>query len=500
MNLFESLKKTFLKQPKDLVIANDKPIDKIRQDLTNDTGFNYFAFFDNNLGPNFGDRIARTANQATKIDLYRVTAQNDTVKTALKTIVNEVVYTENFKEPLSISVDIDSKKIEESIVNSFNKIMKLFNISKNIFKFVLDTYIDGQMNILLEYNEDSKKGIKSIYFLDPRFLTLDIETGKYKYINYYGENSRVFSGRALNPEEIQEYTTEEIVHTNFGYVSTEGIILSELEDNIKTANQLKTLEDLLIPLRFSRSISRRVFNVDVSELPGSKADAYLRNIANTFKYRKEYNTDTGEIKNQQHLTSMVEDYWIGSRGGQKGISVDLLNESGDLGQLEDIQYYKKKLYQGLGVPQNRILDEDSNQSLFDIQADQITNEDMQFFLKIRRIRNVYIEFFKEILKRELVSTGVLKETQFNEIKDSIDIVFPSENQFMERMRVTLFMKKVDTFNSCRELGGKILPVKMLYKTIFNFTDDEIDEIFKEIETESKDAKFKGFYQVENEEY
>lgn len=500
MNIFESLKKTFLKQPKDLVVSQDKPIDKIRQDLSSDNAFNYFAFFDNNLGPNFGDRVAKTANQATKIDLYRVTAQNDTVKTALKTIVNEVVYTENFKEPLTISVDIDNKKIEETIIESFNKILKLFNISKNIFRFVLDTYIDGQMNVLLDYKDNPKTGIKSILFLDPRFLTLDIETGKYKYINYYGESSRVFSGRLLNPEEIQEYNIEEIVHNNFGYISSEGIILSELEDNIKTANQLKTLEDLLIPLRFSRSISRRVFNVDISELPQSKADAYLRNIANTFKYRKEYNTDTGEIKNQQHLTSMVEDYWIGSRGGQKGISVDLLNENGDLGQLEDIQYYRKKLYQGLGVPQNRVIDEDSNQSIFDLQGDQITNEDMQFFLKIRRVRSVYIEFFKEILKRELVATGKFTESQFNEIKNNIDIVFPSENQFMERMRVTLFMKKVDTFNSCKELGGKILPVKTLYKTIFNFTDDEIDEIFKEIETESKDTRFKSFYAVEDGEY
>lgn len=503
MNLFESLKKTFLKQPKELVLSPDKPLDKIKQDLTNyDTPFNYFAFFDSLSGLSFTDNIQKTAEQATKIDLYRSTAKNDTVKIALKTITNEVVYTDDFKKPIIISCELENEKLENAITEAFQKIMKLFNTSKNLYRFVLDTYIDGQMNVLLDYKDNPKTGIKGILYLDPKYLTLDIEKGKYKYVDYFSDSSRYVHLRYFTPDDakVQEYNIEEIVHKDFGYLSDSGLVLSELEDCIKTANQLKTLEDLLIPLRFSRSISRRVFNVDVSDLPNSKAEAYLRQIANTFKYRKEYNTDTGEIKNQQHMTSMVEDYWIGSRGGQKGINVDVLNETGDLGNLEDLQYYRQKLYQSLGVPQSRILDgTDPSASLFDLQADAITNEDMQFFMKIQRIRQVYSEFFKQILKRELIATGKFTEPQFEEIKDSIDILFPSENQFLERMKVTLFMKQVDSFNACRELGGKVLPVRTLYKTIFGKTDDEIDEIFKDIEKESKDPRLKSFYSNPDEE-
>ena len=502
MNLFETLKNTFLKQPKELVVRPELPLDKIRQDFSaEDAFYNNYAWFDGFNGMSYVDNVQRTAEQATKIDIYRNTAKIDTVSVALDTLVNEVIYSEDFKTPVILNCDLDNKKLEDAIQKAFDKILKLLNLNRNFFRFVRDSYIDGQMNVLLDYKDDTKGGIKGILFLDPKYLTLDIEKGTYKYVDFLANNSR-FLNRYFDPRTegvIKEYNIEEIVHGDFGIISDDGLILSELEKAIKTANQLKTLEDLLIPLRFSRSVSRRVFNVDVSDLPNSKAESFLRKMANTFKYRKEYNTQTGEIKNQQHMTSMVEDYWAASRGGQKGISVDVLNETGDLGQLDDLNYYRKKLYQALGVPQNRILDqEDGNASIFDLQSDQVTNEDMQFFQKIRRIRLVYSEFIKAILKRELVATRVFKEKDYDEIKGQIDIVFPSENQFLERMSVTLFMKKVDAFNSARDLGGKVLPVKLLYKTLFGYTDDEVDDLLKEIEKESKDPLLKTFYQSEDD--
>lgn len=500
MLLLEKLKQTFLKAPENPLKRTNLPYDKVLQDFSADDAYlTNFGFFDSASGVGYVDRVQKVAEQATKIDIYRNTAKNDNVKSAIKTLANEITYSEDFRKPLILNVEIDNEKIEKSIQESFDKILQLFNIEKNFYRFVINTYIDGQLNVLLDYGDKPKTGIKGILYLDPKYLTFDYDTNSYKYIDFLANNSK-FYNRMLNQYdgEIKTYNPEEIVHNNFGLVSEDGLILSELEDIVKTANQLKTLEDLLIPLRFSRSISRRVFNVDVSDLPNSKAESYLRKIANLFKYRKEYNTDTGEIKNQQHMTSMVEDYWISSRGGQKGIQVDLLNETGDLGQLEDLQYYRRKLYQGMGIPQNRILDnEDPTQSVFDLQADATTNEDIQFFMKIRRIREVYSEFFKAILKRELIATGKFTEKQFEEYKNQIEVVFPSENQFIERMNVTLFLKKVDAFNTCRDLGGKVLPVSMLYKTLFGYDEKEIKDIFKEIEKESKNKLYKSFYQSDN---
>lgn len=496
MQLWEKVR-DFLKPPKD-DLSLEVPVDKVKKDFTRDEyQIDYFSFFDTNNSGVFYDDVYRVSAQAQKIDIYRQTSRIDSVAVALGILTDEIIYTEEFKEPLVLHCDVDNTKIEGAIKESFENIMNLFNISKNIYQLVLSTYVDGQMNVFLDYGKGG--GVSKIILLDPRFLTFNLKENKYKYLDVQGANT-LFHSRAIDPAKIREYQIEQIASANFGLISDDGLVLSEIEKIVKTANQLKTLEDLLIPLRFSRSISRRVFNVDVSDLPNSKAEAYMRNIANKFKYRKEYNTQTGEIKNQQHMTSMVEDYWISSRGGQKGITVDLLDEQGNLGQLEDIKLFQRKLYQGIGIPENRITDENGQtNSVFDLAADQITNDDIQFFMKVRRIRTVYTDFFKNIMKRDLVSKKVLTEAQFNDLKDQIDIKFSSENQFMERMRITLFMRKLDAWGSAREYAGKLFGVRYLYKLIFGLDEKETDEILKELEKESKDPLLKGFYQQPSED-
>ena len=148
----------------------------------------------------------------------------------------------------------------------------------------------------------------------------------------------------------------------------------------------------------------------------------------------------------------------------------------------------------MGIPINRIyLDDQSQQPLFDLQADAITNEDIKFFQKITRIRQVYTEFFMQILKRELICTKVCTENQFQELKDSITIYFSEENQFIERMNLTLFMKRIDAFSTAKDFGGTILPVETLYKEIFRFNDAEIKKTLKTIQKESKNPLYKQFY-------
>ena len=497
MFLFEKVR-DFLKPPKDKLPSPDAPVDKIVKDLTDpDYNIDYLSFFDSKNSGVYFDDVQRVSQQATKIDMYRQTAKIDSVNIALGILLDEIVYTEEFKEPLQLHCqDFENDKIEASIQESFDKVMKLMSIDRTLYQLVRQTYIDGQMNVFLEYDSN---GIDKILLLDPRFLTYDAEKDEFRYIDNQGSNS-LFYGRQIDPSRILNYQTEEIVSADFGLRSDEGLILSEIEGIMKIANQLKTLEDLLIPLRFSRSISRRVFNVDVSDLPNSKAEAYMRNIANKFKYRKEYNTETGEIKNQQHMTSMVEDYWISSRGGQKGITVDLLDEQGNLGQLEDIKLFQRKLYQGLGIPENRLTDDQGQStSVFDISAEQITSDDMRFFLKIRRIRNVYTEFIKSILKRELISTKKFTEAQYEEYKDQIEIKFASENQFMDRMRTMLFMKKLESWATAREFAGKIFGVRYLYKVIFGMDEEETNEVLKELQKEAQDPLLKSFYEAPAEE-
>ena len=507
--LTERLNKTFLKQPLEK-IEPEVPLGRVIRDLGNENSLRFQTYFDDVNGFSYIDQSMKASEQAQKIEIYRQTSKIAECSSGISEIVDEIVYSRDFKEPLKIEIELNNNKLEDAITKAFDKILNLFGTKRNLYAFVRQTYIDGQMNVFVKYNEKIKNGIESIYLLDPRFLWFDLEKQVYKYIDFNSQsslkdnfmaNTRFIQALSKNGKPLRinkedlEFNIEEIVRQDFGLYSDSGIILSELEASVKTANQLKTLEDLLIPLRFSRSVSRRVFNIDLSELPNSKAEAYMRELTNKFKYKKQYNTETGEVLNNQHITTMVEDYWVGNKAGAKGMQVDVLDETGNLGELGDILYFYKLLYRSMGIPINRIyLDDNSQQPLFDLQADAITNEDIRFFQKITRLRGVYTEFLMQLLKRELISTKVCSEDQFEEFKENINIFFSDETQFIERMNTTLFMKKVEAFSTAQEFGGKILPVSVLFKEIFKFSDDEIKKNLKEIQKESKDPLFKHFYQ------
>lgn len=515
MSIFETLnervKNLFLKQPLEK-LEKGIPYQKVIQNVTDSDPTPIQAFFNDLSGMTYTDYLQRSSEQAQKIDIYRQTAKIAECNAGITEIVDEIVYSRNFKDPIKIEFNLNNAKLEKTIEEAFQKIQNLLNIKKYLYFLVRQSFIDGQINVLLKYNDNPTNGIKEIFYLDPKFLYFDFENQVYRYVDFYSSsvlksrfmsNQRFFTYFSNTPNKSfsndtkeLEYNIEEIVHQNFGLYSEKGIILSELEAAVKTANQLKTLEDLLIPLRFSRSISRRVFNIDVSELPNSKAEAYLKNVVNNFKYKKHYNTETGEVLNNQHITTMVEDYFIGNKAGSKGMQVDILDETGNLGELGDILYFYKLLYKSMGIPINRIyLEETSQQPLFDLQAEAITNEDIKFFMKITRLRQVYTEFLMEILKRELIVTKKCNEEQFeNELKENINIYFSEENQFIERMNLTLFMKKIESFQAAKDLGGSILPVEMLYKEIFKYEDSEIKKLLKQIRKESKDPLYKKFYQ------
>ena len=208
--------------------------------------------------------------------------------------------------------------------------------------------------------------------------------------------------------EKEKYSQEEIIRLDFGLYD-EFICLSYLEYALKTANILKSLEDLLLPLRFSRSVSRRVFNVDIGDLPNKRAEEYMKKLQEKFKYKKFYNNETGEISNQQHITSMVEDYWFAKRSSGKGTEVSTIDETGNLGELRDIIYFNKKLYRALNIPTSKLdIDPDANH-IFSIDATETTQEDVKFMTFISRIRKVYTQIFIELLRRQSISTKVLTD-------------------------------------------------------------------------------------------
>lgn len=505
--LTEVVKKQFIKEP--ITPFNKKSStvapDFVMKDLSNDNNIYTMGFYNSDPSTiNVTGLYSNTNNQdllikqANKISQYRSIAKNTEVSNAIDEIVSEVAFNYEEKDPIIMNFETDNKGLKDAVISAWDKIVHLTDLRYNIDDIVRKGYIDGQMIFHCVFNSKSPKGgIKEIKMIDPCFLYYDMGKNLYKY----QENqlrARTLYATAEFVEKM-EYSPEEIVRVDFGLYDN-FLVESYLESAIKNANMLQNLEDLLIPLRFSRSVSRRVFNVDVGDLSPTKAEEVLRNTMKQFQYKKFYNTETGEISNQQHITSMVEDYWFANRAGGKGTQVDVLDESGNLGELADILYFCKKLYRSMRVPTSRIDINPEGNAEFGYNADQITVEDMRFFMFCMKLRHVYVKAFKEMLKRELIATKVVSPKEYEMIEENITLKFVNENAFFEKMKLDNFTSKIEIWHNIQEDTGRILPVSKVFKDVFKMSDDEIEETLKTIERESKQKKFKKFYENDDGEY
>lgn len=491
--ILNEIVKNFLRQPDPA--ATDKDSSVVAQkntmvDLTNSDLYpNTGAFFDAEQynGGMYGksDISDIIFKQKEKIMKYRQLAMTPDVTNALDEIVNEVIFSYDDTVPLQIDIDEENEKLVKVVTDKFDKIIKLTNVKRNLFQIVKNSYIDGQCILHLAYDKNTKNGIKAIKMIEPCMLYFDTKTNTYRYMSE--DKSLV-----IRHDDRNSYSIEELVREDFGMYDGK-INIGYLEYAIKPANILKTLEDLLIPLRFSRSISRRVFNVDIGDLPAKRGAEVMRDYQGKFKYKKFYNNETGEVSNQQHITSMVEDYWFANRSGGKGTTVDVLDESGNLGEMDDILYFARKLYAAMKIPSNRIDVNPDGDKDFSYDETRTTKEDLKFFMFISRIRQVYSSLFKEILKREIISTGIMSEQEWNDKEDFISISFVNENKFIEKMKLDNFMSKLEIYTTASEHQGKLFSVNTILKDIFRFTDEEIEEEFKKIQTEEKDPLYAKFY-------
>lgn len=482
--ILNEILKPFLKQEKEPEYSSEPEREKNLL-LIDDEPVYGTSFFDSDIfGTN--SQESQSHQQDMKIETYRKIAQRPEVQEGIHEIVNEIIFTHSGENPLKVHTELENEKLQEQITGCFDKIHNLMKLDSKLFNLVKQAYVDGQMLFHLSYDKKNiKKGIQKITMLDPTGFFLDPKDGNYKYegrTNAYADKDVI-------------YSPEEIVWMDFG-LKDRGVTLSYLEQVIKVSNMLQALEDMLIPLRFSRSISRRVFNVDIGDLPPKRGKAVMDEYQRKFKYKKFYNTDTGEISNNQHITSMVEDYWFQNRSGGKGTQVDLLDESGNLGELDDIIYFNKKLYKAMGIPSSRqaSFGSDYRQEL-DFGSTNFTQEDIQFYLFISRLRKVYSEAFKEILKRQIISTGVMSLKEFVSNEDEIKVVFTSELMYLDKIKMHLFTEKIGAFRDQMEYQGKIFSQKTQIKNIFNMNEEEIIEEMKEIKKEEKDPLFQHLYET-----
>lgn len=507
MTLLEMVKKPFLKRAdsldKQLKNNSSTPLPDNTDGFLSTGGEDIvLGFFDGQTASsNYNTLYSKPSTLDTSIEEqknwiinYRNIAEIPEVANAISEVVDEATFAEGKEDVLILEFDADvSDKLKEKINNEFDKILQKINIRKNMYSLFEKFYIDGQLNIHVSYSKKSKNtdGIQNIRILSPLGLYYSFTDQKWMYRK---QDVGMFGMGTLGAYDEQEsferkfdtqFSPEEVVHIDSG-IYQDNIILSDLHAAVKTANMIQTLEEMLIPMRFNRSVSRRVFNVDVGQLNPKKAEEYILKLQDRFKFRKYYDVKNGTISNQQRVISLNEDYWFASNGGTKGTTVDTLDEKGSLGETGDIEYFKTKLYSALKVPTSRMIPSDDRPE-FDFTATNITREELKFFNFITRKRNQFAELFIGLLKRQLIQTNIMNEEEFNLLKDNMHITWQSSNKFFEKMRDEQLTQAITLYNDFEMLAEKgWVSKKFLYQKVLKFNEQDIEEMQAQIKKEKED--------------
>lgn len=490
---FENLTKKMFTRDEELIKHSSQiSADNINTPITKDepTGF----YDEEVIQVNYSNATQSNMKQVQNalIESYRSCANHPEVNLAISEIVNEACNVERGQPILSLNYDGDNEKFSKVLRREFEEFYSLMQFDIKLSNMFQQYYIDGQLNVVCLYdNNNLRRGIIGSATLEPFSITYDNATKKYtldkSYLNKNYNYQNTFT--TYIPQELD---IEEVIHVNSGIFQS-GLIIGDLHNVVKIANMLQTLEEMLIPMRFSRSIARRVFNVDVSNMNASKAEEYLRKIQSVFKYKKYYDVQSGKINNQQMIANLVEDYWFPNRNGQKGTQVDTLNESLNLGEMGDIEYFQKKLFLALKVPIARLLGDSGGTGFsVDFNSTDTTRDEIRFMNFITRKRLQFIKCIQEMFKRQIIAKGIVTAKDYEMIKSDIKILWTSENMFLEKMKAEKYNNIASSFREYEDMLNKgWVSKEFIYKKILKFSDDDIEEIFNQKNDEKKNPIYKS---------
>ena len=451
-------------------------------------------------GGHFGAYIDVDGDKAkTDVDLiykYRDISTQPECDAAVEDIVNEAIVGDHDEAPVNIILDEleVSDKIKDMVKNEFEHVLKLLNFNQYAHDIFRKWYIDGRLpyHIIIDKGNE-KGGIKELRYIDPAKLRKvkevteeqDPKTGanivkKVEEYFLYQDNQmgKYNQGIKIYPDAIA-YCTSGIMD------SQRKRILSYLHKALKPVNQLRMMEDSLVIYRISRAPERRIFYIDVGNLPKGKAEEYLRGIMNQYRNKLVYDASTGNIKDDKKHMSMLEDFFLPRREGGRGTEITTLPGGENLGQIDDILYFQKKLYKSLNVPVNR-LEQEAQFSLG--RTSEITRDEVKFKKFIDRLRSRFSHLFVQLLKTQLLLKGVITKDDWNTWKETIAFDFIEDNYFSELKQSEMIKERFDMLSSLDEYIGKFISNEWVRKNILRFNDDEIEQIAKQIDAEDKDGE------------
>jgi hypothetical protein len=461
--------------------------------------------------------VFRTENDL--IRRYREMALHPECDNAIEDVVNEAIVSDLYDSPVEIELSNlnVSDKVKEKIREEFKYIKELMDFDKKCHEIFRNWYVDGKLYYLKIIDpKNASDGIKEIRYVDPMKMR-HIRQEKKK-----GDSRIPMSAEMINPmngkgddrivysPEIEEYyvytpipnyptgmitssgtqkgvkiAKDSVTYCTSGLVDrNKGTVLSYLHKAIKALNQLRMIEDSLVIYRLSRAPERRIFYIDVGNLPKVKAEQYLRDVMNRYRNKMVYDSNNGEIRDDRKFMSMLEDFWLPRREGGRGTEITTLPGGQNLGELADIEYFQKKLYRALGVPESRIASDGG----FNLgRSSEILRDELKFTKFVGRLRKRFAHMFTDMLKTQLILKNIVSVEDWEKISDHIQYDFVYDNQFSELKESELMTERLNLLALMEPYIGKYFSAQYVRTRILRQTDGEIVEIDKQIDKEIKDG-------------
>ena len=439
-------------------------------------------------------------NELELITRYREMSNHPECDMAIDEIVNEAITHDVDGKVMDINLDNlkQPETIKKKIIEEFDNIQKMLNFSNLADDLFKRWYIDGRIYYHVIVNDKApKEGIQELRYIDPRKIRKvreiqkdrDSKTGAQiikSIAEYYIYNDRGAATQSFTASTNQglRIAPESIINVNSGLMDAKNtFVISYLHKAIKALNQLRMIEDAVVIYRLSRAPERRIFYIDVGNLPKGKAEQYMRSIMTQYRNKLVYDANTGEIRDERKHLSMLEDFWLPRREGGKGTEITTLPAGQNLGQMEDVQYFQKKLLQSLNVPISR-LDPQQGAGIMGIgKTTEVTRDEVKFNKFIIRLRNKFSRIFDDALRVQLALKGICTTEEWDEFKEAIYYDYKKDNNFVEMREAELIRERVLTATQLDPFIGKYYSSKWVKKNVLRMTDEEIEEMEKEIEEE-----------------
>ena len=456
----------------------------------------------------FSSVLDTDGRERSDIDLirrYRDISMQAECDAAVEDIVNEGIIS-NLND-IPVNIDLTNipypDKIKKRIRAEFMEVLRLLNFNEKGHDIFRRWYVDGRLyyHKVID-NKDPQRGLTQLRFIDPTKIRKVRETTKAPSVDQngvemiakvdeyfiYSDKGFASVGSQGNNQGIK-ISADSIVYVPSGLLdSNSGRVISYLHKAIKPVNQLRMIEDAIVIYRISRAPERRIFYIDVGNLPKVKAEQYLKDVMNRYRNKLVYDASTGEIRDDRNHMSMLEDFWLPRREGGRGTQIETLPGGSNLGEIDDIVYFQRKLYRSLNVPISR-LEAENGFSMG--RASEITRDELKFTKFVQRIRKKFVPLFTDLLKTNLLLKGVISPEDWPRMQEHIQYDFMEDGHFAELKDAELLNDRIQTLDSIQSYIGTFFSKEYVLRKVLNMTDAEIEEMRvqmkKELETDPLDG-------------